>query len=63
MYVNSGNMSIHIIETKGELTIKDPMKRKVTKQMLHKITDKLNGGIFQYNQSTSSSGNMNTINV
>lgn len=33
--------------------MKDSLKRKVTRVMLHRISDKFNGGIFQYNQNNS----------
>lgn len=46
-------MDIHIIESKIEIVEKDPIKRKVSINMLRKIIDKYNGGIFQYRQSAS----------
>lgn len=47
------NLNVHFIESKVEICEKDKFKRKVSKAMIKKISDKFSGGIFQYRLNQS----------
>jgi hypothetical protein len=44
------SLQIHILESKGELTIKNPYKRKVTKEELKALAQSVGGLSFEYNR-------------
>lgn len=47
------DLEVHFIESKVEACEKDKFKRKVSKAMIKRISDKFQGGVFQYRMNES----------
>ena len=46
-------LQVHIVESKDELTLKDPIKRKVSRLELEQLAAEVGGHLFQYTRTDS----------